>query len=631
VRLPRPYDRLTFVHSNLILSNLRYDCASFITPFILLVTRYYYSFFIMRKRTLILIGLAAGAGAAVLIYRNWRHIVRHSLKLSPATHAIGIERNIPIEVEHGLTLAADHYYPKAEGRFPTILIRSPYGRELRGGPIGLVYGFLLRRLAERGYHVIAQDTRGRYESEGEFDPFVYEVWDGRTTLDWIKRQPWLDGTLGVGMTGPSYLGYTQYAAALEPARVPHLKAIMPIMTSSQFYTVIHPDGSFALDTVLHWLQITFLAGRPDRKRRFISPQEEDRRLARLFDHTPVQDIDELLLGERVDFYHEALTATDRNALRWRTVDLSDRLGNIEAAAHLMTGWHDFMLRELLADYQRLVNAGRNPYLTIGPWYHADVRYLEYAIRLSLEWFDAQLKGQRDRLRAKPVRLFLMGANEWRDFDAWPPKALRIRYYLREQRHLSIEPPQNGETPDRYHYDPADPTPNLGGPLINLPKGAVRDNRELEARSDVLVYTTPPLDRDLDVIGPIRLELFARSTLAHTDFFGRLCDVQPNGKSLNVCDGLIRVKPEGPVEHPEHNGRAKRCGADTLHLEIDLWATAHRFKRGHCLRLIVSSGAHPRWLRNYGTGEAIGTATEMRAADQTVFHDRDHSSALILPV
>ena len=302
----------------------------------------------------------------------------------------------------------------------------------------------------------------------------------------------------------------------------------------------------------------FWPGRPDRKRRFISPQEEDRRLTRIFDHLPVQDIDELLLGERVQFYHEALTSTDRNALRWRSIDLSDRVGNIEAAAHLMTGWHDFMLRELLADYQRLVDADRSPYLTIGPWYHADVRYLGDAIRLASNGSTRSSKGQRAKLRTKPVRVYVMGADEWRDFDAWPPNALRIRYYLREQRHLSIEPPQNGAAPDRYRYDPADPTPNLGGPLINLPKGAVRDNRELEARSDVLVYTTPPLDRDLDVIGPVRLELFARSTLAHTDFFGRLCDVQPNGKSLNVCDGLIRVKPEPPVEHPEHNGRAKRC-------------------------------------------------------------------------
>jgi hypothetical protein len=585
----------------------------------------------MRKSFLALSGLAAGAGAAVLIYRNWRHIVRHPLKLSPATYAIGVERNIPIEVESGLTLAADHYYPKAEGPFPTILIRSPYGRELRGGPVGLIYGFMLRRLAERGYHIIAQDTRGRYESEGEFDPFTYEVWDGRTTIDWISKQPWFDGTQGVGMTGPSYLGYTQWAAAIEPERTPHLKAIMPIMTSSQFFTVIRADGAFALDTVLHWMQITFLAGRPDRKRQFISPQEEDRRLQQVFNHLPLRDLDCLLLGERVDFYQDALTHPDRFGLRWRWIDLSERVQNVEAAAHLMTGWHDFMLRELLADYARLAEAGRQPYLTIGPWYHADARYLTEAIRQALDWFDVHLKGQREKLRAKPVRLYVMGADEWRGFDAWPPPAVRIRYYLREERRLSIEPPAAEEQPDRYRYDPADPTPNLGGPLINLPQGAVMDNRVLENRSDVLTYTTPPLDRDLDVIGPVRLALFACSTLEHTDFFGRLCDVQPDGKSLNVCDGLLRVQPEPQVEHPEHNGRARDCGEEALHLEIDLWATAYRFKRGHRLRLIVSSGAHPRWARNTGTAEPLGTATTLRAADQTIRHDRAHPSALILPV
>jgi uncharacterized protein len=598
------------------------------TYYLLFVTRYL-SLAIMRKHLLALIGLAAGTGAAVLIYHNWRHIVRHPLRLSPATHAIGVERNIPIEVESGLTLAADHYYPKAAGHFPTILVRSPYGRELRGGPVGLIYGFMLRRLAERGYHVIAQDTRGRYESEGEFDPFTHEVWDGRTTIDWITHQPWFDGNLG--MTGPSYLGYTQWAAAIEPERTPNLKAIMPIMTSSQFFTVIHADGSFALDTVLHWMQITFLAGRPDRKRQFISPQEEDRRLSNVFDHLPLQDMDQLLLGERVDFYQDALVHPDRFGLRWRWIDLSSRVGNVEAAAHLMSGWYDFMLRELLTDYDRLVEAGRNPYLTIGPWYHADARYLLEAVRQSLDWFDVHLKGQREKLRDKPVRLYVMGADEWRDFDAWPPPAQRVRYHLREEKGLSIEPPANGEPPDRYRYDPADPTPNLGGPLINLPQGAVQDNRALEARSDVLTYTTPPFDRDLDVIGPVRLELYACSTLAYTDFFGRLCDVQPDGKSLNVCDGLLRVKPDPQVIHPEHNGRAKNCCDEYLQLEIDLWATAYRFQRGHCLRLIVSSGAHPRWLRNLGTDEPIGTATTLLSADQTILHDREHPSALILPV
>jgi putative CocE/NonD family hydrolase len=339
---------------------------------------------------------------------------------------------MPIEVEHGLTLAADHYYPKAEGRFPTILIRSPYGRELRGGPIGLVYGFMLRRFAERGYHVIAQDTRGRYESDGEFDPFTYEVWDGRTTIDWIRQQPWFDGAQGVGMTGPSYLGYTQWAAAIEPDRVPALKAIVPIMTSSQFFTVLHADGSFA--SIWCCIGCSYVsAGGPIAGA--VHQPVQKIAACRASSIMPAQDIDHLLLGERVQFYHDALAYSDRSALRWRWIDLSSRVGDVTAAAHLMTGWHDFMLRELLADYARLVEAGRNPHLTIGPWYHADARYLVAAVRLALDWFDVHLKGQRAKLRSKPVRLYVMGADKWRDFEAWPAR----RALLLCQQRLSLEP------------------------------------------------------------------------------------------------------------------------------------------------------------------------------------------------
>jgi hypothetical protein len=580
----------------------------------------------MRKRTFVLLALFT-SGVIAWLHIHWRHLIRYLLDLPPVSHRIRVERNIPIEVQPGLSLIADHYYPRKPGNYPTILLRSPYGRELRGGPVGLIYGFLLRRFAERGYHVIAQDTRGRYESDGKFDPFTHEKWDGQATIRWIERQPWFNGQLG--MTGPSYLGYTQWAAAIEPDRAPSLKAILPIMTTSQFHSVIHADGSFSLDMVLHWMQITYLAGRPQRRRRFISPFEEDRRLERVFDHLPLNEIDQLLLGERVQFYQDALTHPDHSALQWRWIDLSERVGDIEAAAHLLTGWHDFMLRELLADYQRLAEACRQPHLTIGPWYHADVNYLWEAIRQGVNWFDVQLKGQRHKLRQQPVRLYVMGANLWRDFDTWPPPSNSTAYYLREGRALSIEAPGAGEQPDRYRYDPAEPTPNLGGPLINLPRGAVYDNRMLEARSDVLTYTTPPLTRDLEIIGYVRLILYVRSSVSSTDFFGRLCDVQLDGRSLNVCDGLLRV-----TLSPDHASTTLRSAqnalAAPLKIEIDLWATAQRFLYGHRLRLSVSSGAHPRWARNLGCGEPIGSAIQMCAADQTIYHDSAHASALLLP-
>lgn len=216
-----------------------------------------------------------------------------------------------------------------------------------------------------------------------------------------------------------------------------------------------------------------------------------------------------------------------------------------------------------------------------------------------------------------------GANEWRNFDAWPPPAKEERYHLHPGGLLSPEPPPANAPPDRYRYDPADPTPAVGGPLFSnfaSKRGAV-DNRKLESRPDVLLYTTPPLESGLEMIGPVHLELYARSSLEHADFFGRLCDVHPNGKSVNVCDGLFRLEP-GKGE-PQLDG--------SFRIEIDMWATAYRFRRGHRVRLQVSSGAHPRWNRNLGAGEPTATATTMRVAEQTVYHDREHPSAVVLPV
>jgi hypothetical protein len=243
------------------------------------------------------------------------------------------------------------------------------------------------------------------------------------------------------------------------------------------------------------------------------------------------------------------------------------------------------------------------------------------LREGVTWFDAQLKGDHRQLRQNPVRLYLMGADEWRDLDGYPPPAGETRYYLHAGARLAAVPPAGASPPDRYRYDPADPTPVVGGALLALQGAGPQDNRCLEARSDVLCYTTAPLARDLDVIGPVRLELFVRSSLPHADFFGRLCDVAPDGRSINTCDGLFRVEPG--------HGEAQPDG--THRLEVDMWATAYRFQRGHQMRLQVSSGAHPRWSRNLGTGEVIATGVKMAAADQTIYHDLDHPSALVLPV
>jgi putative CocE/NonD family hydrolase len=574
----------------------------------------------MRVRT----ALAALALAGFGIYRYRRMLLARLLKLPPPRCGVRVQRDIPVPMPDGVRLFTDHYIPKAAGDFPTILIRTPYGRGREavlgsGYPLGELPA---QRFAERGYHVIVQAARGCYDSEGDFSPHVNEAVDGQATLDWITRQSWFNGVLGTW--GPSYLGYTQWAtAAAAPA---HLHAMFVMIASSENFSVSHPDGAFGLETRLRWSQGVHSEKRMRRRPLMDKLAHRlrggvEHRLEVAFDHLPLLEADAVAAGEPIPFYRDVLTHNQPDDLFWTTRDHSDAVAQFTAPVHLIGGWYDYYLRGLLRDYATLKAAGGQPHLTIGPWFHAHPGELMAGLREGVAWFDAQLKGDRRGLRQKPVRIYLMGADEWRELDDFPPPARETRYYLHACARLAAVPPAGDLPPDRYRYDPADPTPAVGGALLAFQGAGPQDNRRLEARSDVLCYTTAPLARDLDVVGPVRLELFARSSLPNADFFGRLCDVAPDGRSTNVCDGLFRIEPGSGEAQPD----------GTLRLEVDMWATAHRFRRGHRLRLQVSSGAHPRWSRNLGTGEAVATGVRMKAADQTVYHDAAHPSALVLPV
>lgn len=352
---------------------------------------------------------------------------------------------------------------------------------------------------------------------------------------------------------------------------------------------------------------------------FANPNALASALTPAFEHLPRVEADTIAVGKPIAFYRDWLAHSRSDDPYWDAIDHATRVPQIAAPAHLVTGWHDFFVHDILADYAALEAAGREPYLTIGPEGHG-MQGAMASLEPGLTWFDAHLKGDRSRLREKPVRIYVMGADEWREMDSWPPSAQETRFFLHAEGRLSTERPEANSPPDHYRYDPADPTPSVGGPSLTATTEPV-DNRELEARPDVLVYPTPPLAADVDVVGPVRLELYVRSSLAHTDFFGRLCDVRPDGRSLNVCDGLSRIAP-GKGE-PQPDG--------SLRIEVDMWATAKRFSRGHSIRLQVSSGAHPRWSRNLGTGEPLATGTTMTVADQAVYHDDAHPSALVLPI
>ena len=565
-----------------------------------------------------IIGLGLGVALAGA-YEARRQLLARWLKLGPVQNRVGVERNIVVTAYDGVRLMTDHYFPRSGGPHPTILTRTPYGRGREGGLVGWLSAFNMGLMAERGYHVVAQTVRGRFDSGGEFDPLVNEEPDGRATLDWLSRQPWFNGQ--VATWGSSYVGYTQWAIA----DALYIKALVPTVTGGQFYEVAYRGGPFALDLRLRWTRILEVIDPKERHSwlwplQQLSPKQMEPIMRRAFQHLPLIEADKVAVGHPVGFYRDWFKYTDRHEPYWQKRDQSAKVAGLTAPAYFIGGWYDIFLPDLLADYATVRSNGHDPYLLIGPWTHTDLDLAATALREGLNWFDAQLKGDRRRLQRQPVRLFITGANQWREMASWPPPTASRSYFLHAHRELSERTLPAESEPDFYRYDPNDPTPSLGGALFMAQKGTA-DNRPLEARTDVLYYTTAPLGQDLEVIGPVRLELYVKSDREFTDFFGRLCDVQPDGASINVCDGLLRLTPQSGQTHPDGSRR----------IAIEFWPTAHRFLKGHCLRLQVSSGAHPRYNRNDGTGEPQGTTTALHPANQTVFHDGAHPSALLLSV
>ncbi len=562
--------------------------------------------------------------------------------MRPARYHVDIQRCIAVPMPDGAALMADLYTPRSGRLFPTILIRTPYGRSGVVGIAGMVSSFAARRFAERGYNVLVQDVRGRFDStlaagpEGEFHPFRHEAADGRATLEWIEAQPWFNGL--IGMWGPSYLGYAQWAVA--PNAPLSLKAITPSMSGSRLPFIGMRDRAMCFDLQLRWIHnlesMQRLSGPDGRARAHrawlglirLSPAFQERAVQRAASTLPLGKADHTLAGRSVPFFQDWLAHPDLDDPYWQAVDPSREMHRITASAHLMSGWYDILLRETMDDYASLLKAGRRPYLTIGPWRHNDTAGILEGMRQSLAWFDAILKGDRRGLRSHPVRVYVMGLGEWRELDQWPPAALPLVYYLQPGQGLSLQAPgdeaQSGSPdawpPSCYTYDPADPTPALGGNLIGPHAGQV-DNRRLEARPDVLTFTSPVLDKECLVVGKPRLTVYVYSNRDHTDFFARLCDVHPDGASYNITDGFIRLEPGRGVPQPD----------GSLRVEIDLQPTACCFLPGHQLRVQLSSGAHPRWARNHGTGDPPLQAVDLLPAEQTVFHDPAHPSQLFLPL
>ncbi len=528
-----------------------------------------------------------------------------AMALPPAqTRDVVVQRDLRVPMPDGAILLADRYIARGSDKPPLVLARSPYGRR---GPWGMMAG---RLFAERGFQAVVQSCRGTFGSGGALDPFgPAEQDDAVATVEWLRQQPWYPGSFGT--FGPSYLGIAQWA--LAACALPDHAAMAVQVAASEPRAMVRAGGSFALETMLRWIDQVAGQERPGAP---VRQRLRERKLRELAGTLPMGQLDRLATGAMRPYWQRWL-AEDGDY--WDQHSFAAGPGKVTAAVSMVGGWYDIFLPAQLRDYAALHAAGHEPRLTIGPWRHADSDAGGTWVRDGLEFLAARLSADDTRPHASPVRIFVTGADQWLELPSWPPASTLQPWYLHPAGGLRTAEP--GECPpDQYTYDPADPTPNLAGP-VGLNGIARVDNRILEARPDVLTYTSQALPHDLEVIGIPEADLRVSSDREHTDFFARLCEVSPAGVSVNICDGLLRLAPGRPT-----------AGADgTSRVAFELWPVAHRFGAGNRLRLQVSSGAHPRYARNTGTGEPLATARTLARAHQRVFHDPARPSALVLPV
>lgn len=526
------------------------------------------------------------------------HILQRKLELPPPlSRDLVVQKNLRVPMPDGVDLLADRWAPRKGGKgLPTALVRTPYGRA------GIFGAVMARPLAERGFQVLIQSTRGGYGSGGTMDPMRQERADGLATLDWVVEQPWFGDSMV--LVGQSYLGFVQWAVADQLP--PQVKAMIPQVTESALTLEFLREDGMSLELPFEWGVMTAVQERPWS---MLRSRNQAKKTAQALQTLPLNQADVAAIGHSSKYIQDVLTYDAKHEF-WADADHTHRVANVGVPVSSIGGWYDIFLPGQLRDFQVLQEEGLPARLTVGPWTHN--AFHNIGVLEAVEFGLAYAKGEQPPHRA-PVRLFVMGEDAWRDFDSWPPKG-----YAPEKFHLQADGglsggPSAASEPDRYRYDPSEPTPAAGGISIN--HGGRVDNTALEVRTDVLTYTTDPLDEDLEIIGEVSAEIWFQSSLTHADVFVRLCDVGPDGRSHNICDGLTSLST------------ADELSAAT----VKLWPTAYVFKKGHRIRVQVSSGAFPRYARNPGTGEPRATATALRPADQTVYHDPQHPSVVTLPV
>jgi len=559
-----------------------------------------------------------------------------------------IERGVAMKTRDGVILRADIYRPAGDGRYPVLLQRTPYDKNS-------IADFAVKA-AMRGYLVVVQDVRGRYTSEGDWYPFKNESNDGFDTVEWAADLPNSNGR--VGMFGASYVGATQMLAAV--GHPPHLAGICPVITGSNY----HENWTYQGGAFEQWFNESWTSG---------LAQDTFNRMVRqstnaLIGSTVVPMTQYPVFNLKLDpgspdfsrkvapYFFDWLDHPSYDNY-WKQWSLEEEYESIQVPALTIAAWYDIFQEGSLRNFMGLKEhagteaARRGQRLLIAIGGHAgggrkigDVDFGPHAAEfdvdtVTLDWYDYLLKDEQNEFASRnAVRMFVMGENRWRDEETWPlQRAKATRYFLHSggkantvsgDGSLSLEIAKN-EAGDSLVYDPVDPVPTVGGPLCcdpdHLPAGP-RDQRAVENRPDVLVYSTPPLDEDLEVTGPVLLELYAQSSAADTDFTAKLVDVWPNGFAQNLTEGILRAR------YRESTNSPKLIKPGTIYgYTIDLWSTSVVFLKGHRIRVEVTSSNFPRFDRNLNTGKEASTDSTIVKATNTIYHDGEHPTAIVLPV
>jgi uncharacterized protein len=546
------------------------------------------------------------------------------------------ELDVKVPMRDGIQLSTNIFRPKEPGKYPVLLQRTPYGNGGSGNRQG-------RFFAEKGYVYAVQDTRGRYESEGIFYPIMFEAADGLDTQSWIAKQPWSNGK--IGMFGGSYVGMTQWMPALLGA--PNLVAMFPSVPFTENYSVAFQNGAFRLRMFTYWLT--------EMTAPFNFKLQE-------FDKNDADKVNQILplieqdtkIGWRIPAFRDWVNHPEDDAY-WEPMRFEGRYKNVRAAVYAVIGWYDLFTAQDLKNFTEMTKPSiassvrSKQKMIVGPWGHGTwgagklggLDFGKGAVldtqTLMLRWFDATLKGiDTGIMNEPPVKIFVMGENVWRTENEWPLKRTTYtKYYFHSGGNANSKNGdgslgtdiQLNEPNDRFVYDPEKPVPSQpDSSTYDDFKNYPVDNSALEGRNDILVYSTPPLDKDTEVTGPLEVILYAASSAVNTDFTGKLLDVYPDGRAMYIRDGIIRASFRGGPRNTSNIQPGK-----IYEYHIDLWATSNVFMKGHRIRVEISSSNFPRFDRNLNTGGNFAFETKWVKAEQTVYHTKKYPSCIVLPV